>query len=330
LPWHDLYVLVPVFFAIVPMDPLSEILSFLKPRNYITAGFDAGGDWSLQLDDLAGRIKCYAVITGSCWLSLEGAGGAVELSAGDCFVLPSGRLVRIASDLALEPTIASEALEPNRNGEMVTYNGGGDVLLVGSRFEVNGRHAETLLQTLPPVIHLRGSADQTALRWSIELMMQELREAKPGASLVAQHLAHMMLVQTLRLYLEHQSAEDIGRFAALADPQICVALGAIHADPAHDWKVEELASKVGMSRTVFARRFREKVGEAPLAYVTHWRMMVAAERLMASRDPLDRIARSVGYESENAFNTAFRRVMGRSPRRYARDGQLNEPAEGDF
>jgi len=210
---------------------------------------------------------------------------------------------------------------------MVTYNGGGDVLLVGSRFEVNGRHAETLLQTLPPVIHLRGSADQTALRWSIELMMQELREAKPGASLVAQHLAHMMLVQTLRLYLLHQSAEDIGWFAALADPQISVALGAIHADPAHDWKVEELASKVGMSRTVFARRFREKVGEAPLAYVTHWRMMVAAERLMASRDPLGRIARSVGYESENAFNTAFRRVMGRSPRRYARDGQPDEPAE---
>lgn len=300
------------------MDPLSEILSFLKPRSYITAGFDAGGDWCLRLDDLAGRIKCYAVISGSCWLSLEGAGEPVELVAGDCFVLPSGRPVRIASNLALTPTLASAALAPDRNGEVVTYNGGGGVLLAGSRFEVNGRHAEALLQTLPPVIHLKGSADQAALRWSIELMMRELREARPGASLVAQHLAHMMLVQTLRLYLSQQSGVGIGWFAALADPQVSAALGAIHADPAHDWTLDELAARAGMSRTVFARRFREKVGETPVAYVTRWRMMLAAERLIASRDPLVRIAQSVGYESENAFNTAFRRVMGLSPRRYAR------------
>lgn len=301
------------------MDPLSDILSLLKPRSYITAGFDAGGDWSLRLDDLAGRIKCYAVISGGCWLSLEGTAEPIELVAGDCFVLPSGRLVRIASSLALEPTLASEALAPDRNGEMVTYNGGGDVLLVGSRFEVSGRHADALLRTLPPVIHVREFTDQAALRWSIELMMQELRDAKPGASLMAQHLAHMMLVQTLRLYLSQQLGAEIGWFAALADPQVSLALSAIHADPAHDWRLEELAARAGMSRTVFARRFREKVGETPVAYVTRWRMMLAAQRLTSSRESLVRIARSVGYESENSFNTAFRRVMGNSPRRYGRE-----------
>ena len=311
------------------MDPLSEILSFLKPRSYITAGFDAGGNWSLRLDDLAGRIKCYAVISGGCWLSLEGAGEPVDLAAGDCFVLPSGRPVRIASDLALGPTLASEALAPGRNGETVTYNGGGDVLLVGSRFEVNGRHAEALLHTFPPVMHLRGAADQAALRWSIELMMKELREARPGGSLMAQHLAHMMLVQTLRLYLSQQSSVEIGWFAALADPQLSAVLGAIHSDPAHDWRLDELAARAGMSRTVFARRFRERVGETPVAYVTRWRMMRAAERLISSREPLVRIARSAGYESENSFNTAFRRVMGRSPRRYARTGQTNSQADAE-
>jgi AraC-like DNA-binding protein len=301
-----------------PMDPLSEILSLLKPRSYITAGFDAGGDWSLRLDDLAGRIKCYAVIRGSCWLMLEDAGEPVQIVAGDCFVLPSGRPVRISSDPALAPTLASEALAPDRDGETVTYNGGGDVLLAGSRFEVSGRHADVLLRTLPPVIHLKAAGDQVALRWSIELMMQELREAKPGASLVAQHLAHIMLAQALRLHLSQQSGAEIGWFAGLADPQVGAAIGAIHADPGHGWTLEELAARAGMSRTVFARRFREKTGETPVAYLTRWRMMLAAERLVAGSETLARVARAVGYESENAFNTAFTRVMGLSPRRYSK------------
>lgn len=307
------------------MDPLSEILSLLKPRSYITAGFDAGGDWSLRLDDLAGRIKCYAVVRGSCWLLLEGEGAPVQLDAGDCFVLPSGRGVRIGSDPALEPVLASEALAPDRDGGTVIYNGGGGVLLAGSRFEVGGRHAEGLLRTLPPVIHLKAAAEQTTLRWSIELMMQELREAKPGASLVAQHLAHIMLAQTLRLSLAQQAGVGTGWFAALADPQVGAALGAIHADPAHGWTLGKLGLRAGMSRTMFARRFREKMGETPVAYLTRWRMMLAADRLATGRASLAEIARAVGYESENAFNTAFRRVMGIAPRRYshaARDGLL--------
>lgn len=193
------------------MDPLSEILSLLKPRSYITAGFDAGGDWSLRLDDLKGRIKCYAVVSGSCWLSLEDGGEAIELAKGDSFVLPSGRPVRIGSDPALTPTLASEALSPDRNGETVTYNGGGSVMLVGSRFEANGRHTATLLSVLPPVMLLRGSADQAALRWSIEQMMKELREGRPGADVMAQHLANMMLVHTLRLYLNQQGGSALGR-----------------------------------------------------------------------------------------------------------------------
>ncbi len=300
------------------MDLLSEILSLLKPRSYITAGFDAGGPWSLRLDNLAGRIKCYAVISGSCWLTLEGGGEPVQVVAGDCFVLPSGRHVRIASDPTLEPTLASEALSPNRDGETVTYNGGGDVLLAGSRFEVSGRHVDALLQGLPPIIHLRAGSDQLTLRWSIELMMQELREGRPGASLVAQHLAHMMLVQTLRLYLAQESGSGVGWFAALGDSQISVALSAIHDTPAHDWTLDELAKRAGLSRTVFARRFREKVGQTPVAYLTRWRMMLAAERLTAGNVSVARIAADIGYESENSFNTAFKRVMGEAPRRYAR------------
>jgi AraC-like DNA-binding protein len=299
------------------MDPLSEVLSLLKPRSYITAGFDAGGDWALTLDDLAGRIKCYAVIRGACWVSMDGIGEPVRVQAGDCFVLPSGRLVEIASHPDVEPKPASEVLDPNRSGEVVTYNGGGDVLLVGSRFEVNGRHAEVLLRTLPPLIRVKTSGDRARLRGSIELMMEELREARPGSSLVAQHLSHMMLVQALRLYLSERSDQDVGWFAALADPQLSGAIGAMHADPSHAWTLQELATHAAMSRSTFAQRFRDRVGETPIAYLTRWRMMLAGERLTNGRETIARVAMSLGYESEHAFNTAFKRVMGSSPRRYA-------------
>jgi AraC-like DNA-binding protein len=302
------------------VDPLSEVLSLLKPHSYITGGFDAGGAWALTLDDLAGRIKCYAVIKGTCWLAIQGIDEPVRLQPGDCFVLPSGRTVRIGSDLGVTPKPASEVLDPDRGGEIVTYNGGGDVFLVGSRFEVNSRHAEVLLRTLPPLMRVKTSGDRARLRWSIELMMEELREAQPGSSLVAQQLAHMMLVQALRLYLSERSHNDVGWFAALADPQLGAALGAMHADPAFPWTVQALAARVGMSRSTFAERFRERVGETPIAYLTRWRMMLAAEKLVHGGDTLARIAGSLGYESEHAFNTAFKRVMGISPRRYARAG----------
>ena len=202
---------------------------------------------------------------------------------------------------------------------MVTHNGGGDFFLVGSRFAIDGRHAEVLLGTLPPIVHIEAKSDQAALRWSIERMMDELREDRPGAALVAQHLAHMMLVQALRLHLAQQLDGRVGWFFALSDPQMGAAIGAMHADPAHRWTLEELAVRVGMSRSVFAQRFREKVGETPIRYLTRWRMMLAGDRLTNTRDPLVRTALALGYESENAFSTAFKRVMGYSPRRYARD-----------
>lgn len=300
------------------MDPLSEVLSLLKPRSYITAGFDAGGAWALTLDDLAGRIKCYAVVKGSCWLAIDGVDEPARVQAGDCFMLPSGRVVRIGSDPHVEPKLARDVLDPDRSGQVVTYNGGGDVFLVGSRFEVQGHHAEVLFRTLPPLIQVRTSGGQARLRTCIELMMEELREAQPGSSLVAQHLSHMMLVQVLRLYLSHPGRDGIGWLAALADPKLGAALGAMHADPAFPWTLEKLAARAGMSRSIFSERFRVCVGETPMVYLTRWRMILAGEKLGEGRDTLATIAASLGYESEHAFNTAFKRVMGSPPRRYVR------------
>lgn len=306
------------------MDPLSQVLALLKPQSYITGGFDAGGSWALSLDDLAGRIKCYAVIRGACWICLDDE-APVQVTAGDCFVLPSGRSVTIAGDLAAEPLRASKVLDPNRSGEVVVWNGGGDVYLVGSRFELRGRHAEVLLRTLPALIRVETTDDRARLKYSIELMMEELRAGQPGSHLVAQQLSHMMLVQALRLYLLKRPDGTAGWFTALADPQMGAALGAIHHDPSHPWTLQALAVQAGMSRTTFAQRFRQRVGETPMSYLTRWRMTLAAESLMTGQETIAQIADSVGYSSEHAFSTAFRRVTGCSPRQYAR--QMEELPE---
>jgi AraC-like DNA-binding protein len=300
------------------MDPLSDILSLLKPQSYLTAGFDAGGDWAVRFDDQAGQIKCYAVLNGECRLAIEGVEGDFTLVAGECFVLPTGRSFTMASNLDLPPTPAVEVFARPRYAGVVRHNDGGGVFLAGCRFEVDGRHAASLLRSLPPILHLHAESEQTALRWSIKRMQEEMQNNRPGGSLMAHHLAHMMLVQALRLYIYDNVVRGIGWFFALADPQMSSAIGAMHADPAHRWKLCELAARAGLSRSVFARRFRETVGETPIAYLTRWRMMMAGEQLATSRRPLAQIAFSLGYESETAFNTAFKRVMGCSPRRYAR------------
>ena len=300
------------------MDPLSDVLALLKPRSYLTAGFDVGGAWAVRFDNQAGVIKCYALISGACWLAVDGVDDPVRLASGDCLMLPSGRSFTLASDVSLPPVAARDVFAGARHVGIVVHNAGGVMFLAGTRFEVDGRKARALLGALPAIVHLDAAEDQAAPRWSIERMMVEMRESRSGASLAAHHLAHMMLLQALRLYLSRQPGDQVGWFYALAAPQLSAAIGAMHADPAHRWTLDVLAGRAGLSRSTLAQRFREKVGETPIAYRTRWRMMLAGERLANGCEPLARTARSLGLESENAFNTAFKRVMGYSLRRYAR------------
>lgn len=298
------------------MDPLSDVLSLLKPRSYVSAGFDAGGDWAIHFVGNVG-IKCYAVVSGQCWLSVDDVPEPVLLQGGDCFLLPGGRPFRLASDLALPSVAAETVFAAAREGGVARYNGGGELFLVGSRFVLSG-NASILLGMLPPIVHIRKEADQAALRWSVERMMHELRERQPGGFLMAEHLAHMMLVQALRLHIAEGGKDGVGWLFALADKQMGAAINAMHADPAQRWTLQALAEKAGMSRSSFALKFKQTVGTPPLDYLTRWRMLLAGDRLTHSGDPTSAIALSLGYESESAFSTAFKRVMGASPRHYGR------------
>ena len=298
------------------MDPLSTVLSLLKARSYMSGGFDMGGEWSIQFARHDG-IKCYALVSGQCWLAVEGVSPAVHVVAGDCFLLPSGRPFRLASDLSLPPVDASSIFRFPLQGAIAQYSGGGGCFGIGGHFALAG-DSSILLEVLPPIVHLAKESDRAAMRWSLERMMQELRDPQPGGSLIAQQLACMMLVQALRLHLSERANGGVGWLFALADPQIGAAIGCIHNDPAHRWTLRRLAEHARMSRSAFALKFKQVVGTSPMEYLTRWRMLLAGDKLANSADPLSVIAASVGYESESAFSTAFKRVMNCSPRQYAR------------
>lgn len=298
-----------------------DVLSLLKPCSYSSGGLDAGGEWAIQFPPYKG-IKCYALVSGQCCLCVEDVPDAVHLQAGDCFLLPSGLSFRLASDLTLPPVDARTLFSAPLNGGVVSHNHGGDCFFVGGYFVLTGDHASILLGMLPPIVHIRKESEKASLRWCLERMRQELREREPGNFLVVQQLAYMMLVQALRLHLADELKGGVGWLFALADKRMSAAINSMHDDPARRWTLQALAERARMSRTTFALKFREVVGLSPMEYLTRWRMMLGGDRLTNSSDSISTIALSLGYESESAFSTAFKRVMGCSPRQYSRRRKL--------
>lgn len=299
------------------MDPLSEVLSLLRPHSYTVGGIDKGGEFSVRFPQYKG-VKCYAVVSGEQWLEVEGEPAAVHASAGDCFLLPRGRPFRLASDLSTPSVDASHFnWEHMKSGEIRTINGGGTCFTVGGHFLLAGS-SDILFGLLPAIVHLRSEADRAAMRWSLERLMQELRHPQPGGVLIAQQLAYSMLVQALRLYVGERGEERVGWLFGLSDDQLGRALHALHEDPSHAWTIQELAQVAGMSRSSFAEKFHRKVGRPVMEYLIHWRMLKAADMLATTDRPVGEVAQSSGYESESAFSAAFKRVMGQSPRQYAR------------
>jgi hypothetical protein len=191
------------------MDPLSNVLALLKPRSYVSAGLDAGGAWAIDFPPPDG-IKFNAVISGACWLSVDGVPEAVRLEESDCFLLTRRRAFRLASDPALQ-AIPSDAIYSIARDGIATCNGGGDFFLIGSRFSFSGGNSDILLGILPPIVHVKRDSDHAAvLRWCLDRMTRELRDQQPGGFLMAEHFAHVMLMQVLRLHIASPNARGVG------------------------------------------------------------------------------------------------------------------------
>lgn len=299
------------------MDPLSEVLAHLKPRSHWSGRFDLSTEQAIQFPGYEG-IKCYAIIKGLCWLTVEPAPEPILLQEGDCFLLPTGKTFSLATDLGVPSVNFEDFLVARRSGKSGLDVQRVGCTLAGGHFILDGGPSDLLLGILPTVVHLRSESEKDALRWSLDRMRLELRDALLGGSLVVQQLSYLMLLQALRVHFAEAAGGGVGWLYALTDPQMKAAIQLLHGEPGANWTVDDIASRVGMSRSLFATKFRETVGSSPMEYLTRWRMLLAGDRLTNSVEATIKIASSLGYDSESSFGKAFKRVMGCSPRQYSR------------
>jgi AraC-like DNA-binding protein len=308
----------------MPLDPLSDVLSLVKPERYVAGGFNFGGDWAVQFEKHSG-IKYFALVSGSAWLRIDGESEPIQMEAGDCVLLPNGRRFVVARDLTSKPLGIAAIPESAWNGGIATVGGGGHATMLGGHFGFSGAQIDILLGLMPAIVGLRDGSDRAGLSWILDRLRCELLSEEPGAKLVVEQLAHILLVQALRLYLKSGAVKGVGWLFALSDPRLAAAIRAVHADPGRRWTLSMLAHEACMSRSRFALRFKAMAGIAPIDYLTRWRMMLASDRLANRGEPISAVARALGYDSEAAFSTAFRRTVGCPPRRYV-NNRLQEGA----
>ena len=288
----------------------------------MTGALTAGEPWSLRFNAHEG-LKCYNVVRGECWLSMEGVQEPIQLQAGTCVLLPHGRPFIIGSDLTTPSKDAWEFLSSvERYNGVISASPGDDFFLLGSYFALEG-DGRFLLDVLPPIIRIDNDMQRESLRWAIERLLREMRDPQPGGTLVAQQVAYTLLVEALRLHLADKAHRGQGWLSALADKRMSAALSSMHQAPARAWTVQELAHGVGMSRTAFAQTFKRFVGSSPMQYLTKWRMTLAANRIQDAGESIASLAPVLGYQSESAFSAAFKRHWGSSPRDYVRAAPLS-------
>ena len=299
------------------MDPLSEMIRLLRPRSIAVGATDVGAPAAIAFDEHEG-VFLYCVASGECLLQLVGHEQGIILQAGDCVVLPSGRPFVLASDLDLPRTDAAEVFEHRPNGSIGTWNGGGDCKMLAAHVAFDSSLARFLFEKLPTVVRIGEASARFALKSCIEQMMEELQAARPGHELVVEHLVHIALIKFLRFHLAESARHEASWLGALADARLAPVVSAMQAQPGHAWTVASLAQRAAMSRTAFATRFKAASGMSPLDFLTLLRMRMAASLLEQPRARVADVAYTFGYQSQSSFSTAFRRVMGHSPRRTAR------------
>lgn len=321
------------------MDALSHTLRVVRLVGAIFLQGRFTAPWCYQsphadvaaplLEPSAERVVIFHLITqGECHVTLDGA-APVPLTAGDVIVFPHGDAHRMASDPALAPATGARLDRLlARRPRLLSYGGGGaQTQLMCGYLACDTRLARLLLDGLPPLVHVhvRGSSAGAWLEGSIRYALDEARSPRPGGEGVLSKLAEVLFIEVLRLYMNQQPPGRTGWLAAVRDRVVGAALQALHEQPARSWTVEDLAREAGTSRTVLAERFQQLVGSPPMQYLTHWRMVLAANLLAGSNAPLARIAEEVGYQTDTAFSRAFRREYGVPPAAWRR-GRAAQPA----
>lgn len=294
-------------------DPFSDILKFTNAETLVTGGFTAGGPWAIRFP-VPKTIKFFAVVKGSCWVSIDGETGPVQFQTGDVGLLAARRSFVLASAPDV-PAVDAMSLFSGAGRSTAQLGDGGDFAHIGGHVLLDPISGRLLADVLPPWIHISAASRQASnIRWILDQLVAERASAEPGAQLAAAQLAQLLFIQILRAHLKTDALMSAGWLRALADPRLAPALRLMHGDPARSWHLDELASACAMSRTTFAFHFRTISGVAPLTYLAEWRMRLAERALREETTPVAVIARSLGYTSESAFSNAFKRMTGASPK----------------
>ncbi|MFF9017163.1 AraC family transcriptional regulator [Streptomyces sp. NPDC014870] len=305
------------------MDVVSDAIATVRTGRASSNRVRVGGRWCARLAPYDGA-GFHVVLEGGCWLLPDG-GSAVSLGAGDVVLLPHGTGHVIADSPADAETVARAVPFDAWSGGPPDSSAPTTELLCG-KYRLDHSRVHPLLAELPTVVHLPNRVgDQAELRSAIDLLGGELNAQRPGAGIAVPGLVDLLLVYMIRAWV----AQDGGGAwpAVLGDPVTAAALGALHADPAAAWTNDRLAERAGVSRPTLARRFGSLVGRPPMAYLTWWRLTLAAARLRDTEDSLAVIARRVGYGTPYALSHAFSREFGTTPGRY-RDGRRQREAAG--
>jgi AraC-like DNA-binding protein len=301
-----------------PVDPLGEALHLLRMSGIFYCLTEATAPWALEMPALADCLSFHVVTAGGCWLGVDGA-QAVYLRAGELALVPHGRGHRLFSQPGITPAGRVDQLPQQLVSEhysILRYGGGGaPSTLVCGIVSFHDPAAQQLLRLLPPVIHTDG-ATAPAQAWigdTLRLMAAEVTQLRPGGEAVTTRLADILVIQAIRTWIQADPAAQTGWLGALQDPQIGQAIVAIHRNPGHPWTLASMAGQAAMSRSAFAARFTQLVGEPAVQYLTRWRMQVALARLQQGPATIRELATQFGYGSEAAFSHAFKRVTGIPP-----------------
>jgi AraC-like DNA-binding protein len=312
-------------------DPLSEALRSVRLSGAIFLDAELSAPWGfasppasegarLLAPSAEHLILFHLLVEGTASARLPGE-PSVALEAGDIAVLPrgdahelwNGRMTELVDSSALLPKLLGGAIASERGG------GGGRMTKFICGYIGCERQAERLfLAGLPPLfkVNIRGDASGEWIESTIRHLASERAPAHPGRSALLAKLAEALFIETLRRYMAELPRQRTGWLAAARDPAVGRALGAIHREPARAWTVASLAQEARLSRTIFAERFTRLLGEAPLTYVARCRMQLGARLLETTDDSVLQVAMHAGYESEAAFNRAFKREFALPPARY--------------